>query len=211
MSGSSTSATGNSSQVLVGGKILVRMDGKIVGFANSASCTDAYGLNAIHVLGQLHPVDYVPTDARHTINMNVLVMKSGSLIKANLEPTGAGSFGLLSTSASIAGTKFDNTQQDLRSSAYYKTDEGIPGSLRVLHGKNFDIEIIAPDLDSPATKQYVVVKYKNCYYNTGSVSFSANTITVHNCQFLALYREGFLTADTTSFPKDELIDLTKTP
>lgn len=89
--------------VLVGGRILVKMDGKVVGFANEATCSDSYGLQPVHVLGQLQPIDYVPTDARHQIDMQMMVIKGGSLIAANLEPSGAGNFGYLSsTDASLS-------------------------------------------------------------------------------------------------------------
>ena len=192
----------NSSQVLVGGKILIKMDQKIVGFANRAECSDSYGLQPIHVMGQLHPVDYVPSDARHTINMNVLVLKRASLIQSNLEPAASGSFGLLKATNAISGTNFQGIEKDLGTSVEYGT-EGSPGSvqgaLRVLHGKSFAIEIIAPDIDNPELNQFTVVRYRNCFYNSGSVSFSANTITMHNCQFFALYREGWLTGNRTSF------------
>lgn len=187
-----------SSQVLVGGKILIKMDNKIVGFANRAECSDSYGLQPIHIMGQLQPVDYVPTDARHTINMNVLVMKRASLIKANLEPASAGNFGLLTGTDSLSGTYFKNVSKDLPTTDQRATEGGqnsMQGALRVLHGKSFNIEIIAPDLDNPQANQFTVVKYLDCYYNSGSVSFSANTITMHNCQFFALSRQGWLTGD----------------
>jgi hypothetical protein len=181
----------SNNKVLVGGKILIKMDNQIIGFANEASCSDAYGLQPIHVLGQLSPIDYVPTDARHSINLTVMVMKDSSLAMANLEPTGAGNYGFLKQ-ATIGS--FDSVITDMSADTNVGTlDTSNKGALRVLHGKSFSIEILSPTWTSGAQATTVsVVRYDNCYFNGGSVRFNANQITVHQCEFVALYRRGWL-------------------
>lgn len=192
--------------VLVGGRILIKMDQKVVGFANEATCSDSYGLQPVHVLGQLQPIDYVPTDARHQIDMQMMIVRGGSLISANLEPAGAGNFGFI-TSDSIGHvgsltTGVENLSGGLVTGSTDGTviaTEGdkaaTAGALRVLHSKVFDIEIFAPKQGAdggPGT----VVRYKNCFFNSGSVRFNANQITVHSCTFFALDKEGAFVADS---------------
>lgn len=182
----------NDSKVLVGGKILVKMDGKYIGFANSADCSDSYGMQPIHVLGQLQPIDYVPTDARHSIDLDMMVLRDNSLIQSNLEPAGAGNYGFLSAGKTDTIGNIANGNKDLAADTEVVTaDTDNKGKLRVLHGKTFDIEIISPLASGTADS---IVVYENCYFNSGSVRFSANAITMHRVQFVALNRRGWLAA-----------------
>lgn len=186
--------------VLVGGKIIIKMDEQIVGFANEATCSDSYGLQPIHVLGQLQPIDYVPTDARHQIDLNLMVIKNGSLIASNLEPASAGNFGYLSGSQAIGGLTGVNMGANFPSlddTDTKQSDKTKKGSLRVLHGKIFDIEIASPLRVTNGVAQFgTVVKYKSCFFNSGTIRFNANQITVHQCTFFALDREGALVQDS---------------
>lgn len=199
--------------VLVGGRILVKMDGKVVGFANEATCSDSYGLQPVHVLGQLQPIDYVPTDARHQIDMQMMVIKGGSLIAANLEPSGAGNFGYLSSTdaaLSVGGLALaENLPGGIAENgpATIETGAGTAGALRVLHNKVFDIEIIAPKQGASGADG-VVIRYKHCFFNSGSVRFNANQITVHSCSFFALDKEGALIADSDTNAAGSLIGAT---
>lgn len=181
------------SKVLVGGKILVKMAGKYIGFANSADCSDSYGLQPIHVLGQLQPIDYVPTDARHSIDLDMMVLRDTSLIQANLEPTGAGNYGFLAAGKADTIGNVANATGDMPADAtalkVNSTTESEQGAVRILHGKVFDIEIVSPTSTSDSVS---VVLYENCYFNGGSVRFNANAITMHRCQFVALNRRGWL-------------------
>lgn len=81
--------------VRTGGKVVIYMDGYPIAFAQSARFRDDYGLEPVNVIGQLQTIEYVPMHARHEITISVLVLRGVSLSKLGLEPTGAGSFGLL--------------------------------------------------------------------------------------------------------------------
>lgn len=81
--------------VRTGGKVVIYMDGFPIAFAQSARFRDDYGLEPVNVIGQLQTIEYVPMHARHEITISVLVLRNVSLSKLGLEPTGAGSFGLL--------------------------------------------------------------------------------------------------------------------
>lgn len=186
----------NDSKVLVGGKILIKMDGKYIGFANSADCSDSYGMQPIHVLGQLQPIDYVPTDARHSIDLDMMVLRDNSLIQSNLEPAGAGNYGFLNSGKADTIGNVANGNKDLAANTEVTThDSNNKGKLRVLHGKTFDIEIISPQAGGSEDS---IVVYENCYFNSGSVRFSANAITMHRVQFVALNRRGWLAATPSS-------------
>lgn len=188
----------SNSRVLVGGKVLIKMDGRTVGFANEADCTDNYGMQPIHILGQLQAIEYVPTVAQHSISMSVMVLRDTSLIDANLEPNGAGNFGFLGSAQNTLGSALANTsknmgsatEQQLKSSV--KGTTGSAGALRVLHGKTFDIEISQQYMENNTPQSTALVTYKNCYFNSGTVRVGANAIVVHQCQFVALDRDGTL-------------------
>lgn len=191
------------SNVLVGGKVIIRFGDKIIGFANSAACTDDYGMEMIQVLGQLQAIDYVPTRARHQIVLDTMVLRTDSLAKANMEPTGAGNFGFLSSGATWSGSIIGSLSDSARDFPDY-TATGAVGALRVLHGQSFDIEILAPAIEAnsgaqptPSSTVYQVVKYKKCYYDNGNVTFAANRVTVKTGTFYALDRVGYLTAGAT--------------
>lgn len=81
--------------VRTGGKVIIYMDGYPIAFAQSARFRDDYGLEPVHVIGQLQTIEYVPMHARHEITISLLVIRNSSLSKLGLEPASAGSFGLL--------------------------------------------------------------------------------------------------------------------
>jgi hypothetical protein len=188
----------SNSRVLVGGKVLIKMDGRTVGFANEADCTDNYGMQPIHILGQLQAIEYVPTVAQHSISMSVMVLRDTSLIDANLEPNGAGNFGFLGSAQNTLGSALANTSKNMGSAtaeqlqSSVKGATGPAGALRVLHGKTFDIEISQQYMENNLPVSTALVTYKNCYFNSGTVRVGANAIVVHQCQFVALDRDGTL-------------------
>ena len=188
----------SNSRVLVGGKVLIKMDGRTVGFANEADCTDNYGMQPIHILGQLQAIEYVPTVAQHSISMSVMVLRDTSLIDANLEPNGAGNFGFLGSAQNTLGSALANTSKNMGSAtaeqlqSSVKGATGSAGALRVLHGKTFDIEISQQYMENNLPVSTALVTYKNCYFNSGTVRVGANAIVVHQCQFVALDRDGTL-------------------
>ena len=168
------------SQVLVGSRIRVLLDGAgsdVVGYAQGARCMDDYGLEPVQVLDQLEVLEYVPTHARHQINMNFLVLRTKSLQKANLAPVAGGRWSALDR----------NTDGSLNS-AVVETGKGTPGALRALHSKTYAIEI----LDSLAANAPALVKYTRCYFNSQNVEVGANRIMATDATWYAVSREGLL-------------------
>ena len=104
--------------VRTGGKVVIYMDNYPIAFAQSARFRDDYGLEPVNVIGQLQTIEYVPMHARHEITISVLVLRGTSLSKLGLEPTGAGSFGLLQAGGGKK-TLGDGFMEMDPSSAYY--------------------------------------------------------------------------------------------
>lgn len=183
--------------VLVGGKVLIMMDGYIVGFANSAQCSDSYNLVPVHIIGQLQAIEMVPTNATHSITLSLMVMRNDGLTRRNLEPVGAGSYGYLADGDNIGGIKGlassfatdDSTRQtNIKTSA--KQTNG--GQLVAMDGKAFNIAII----DGKTGK--AIVEYVRCYFAQGSFTISANQVIGHSVTFLALDKRGQWDAESDS-------------
>ena len=178
------------SNIRNGNRVLIKMDNVIIGYATSARCSDDYGLEPVHVLGQLQCLEYIPTHARHTISCSLVVMKHQSLMKSNLEPTGAGSYGNLATTGIGAGATPTDPQGSYNGNYPYQETNAnpAPGALRILHGKTFDIEIVDQETNT------TMVKYKKCYFASGDLEVGANRIMMHNVTFYALDRQGTLSS-----------------
>lgn len=196
-----TSPKLSQTKVLSGGKVLIKMDGRVVGFANSMSCSDSYNLQPIHVIGQLEPLEFVPTAATHQIQMQTIMMRNDSLVRHNLEPMTVGGYGFLNNNGdnigqvtgSIgsykligAGTNNENTAnyEKLKSSVQQKSG----GQLSVIDGKTFTIAV------TDAETQKNIVEYLSCYCTGGSFTVGQNSIIGHSVQFVALDRRGQLDA-----------------
>lgn len=187
--GTVNSPTLSGSNVLVGGKVLIMMDGYVVGFANSAQCSDSYNLVPVHIIGQLQAIEMVPTNATHSITLSLMVMRNDGLTRRNLEPVGAGSYGYLADGVNIGeitglSSSFatdDSTRQG-RIATSVKQDNG--GQLTAMDGKAFNIAII----DGKTGK--AVVEYVRCYFAQGSFTISANQVIGHSVTFLALDKRG---------------------
>lgn len=79
--------------VKTGGKVIIMLDDIPLAFAQSARFRDDYGLEPVHIIGQLQTIEYVPMHARHEIQISTLVVRNTSLSEMGLEPATAGSFG----------------------------------------------------------------------------------------------------------------------
>lgn len=185
------SPTLSGTNVLVGGKVLIMMDGYIVGFANSAQCSDSYNLVPVHIIGQLQAIEMVPTNATHSITLSLMVMRNDGLTRRNLEPVGAGSYGYLADGDNIGGiTGLASSYGDATAEATRQTniatsvkaDNG--GQLVAMDGKAFNIAII----DGKTGK--AIVEYVRCYFAQGSFTISANQVIGHSVTFLALDKRG---------------------
>lgn len=86
-------------QTRSGNRIIVTLDGKQVGLLQSLRMNDDYGLEPASGIGDIHVIEYVPSMARHTINVNLMVLNKGALLAQGLAPENA--------DAVLLGTVFD--------------------------------------------------------------------------------------------------------
>lgn len=66
-------------RVRSGNRIIVKIDGKEVGLAQSVRMNDDYGPEPASGIGDIHVVEYVPTMARHNLNVSNMVLKTKNL------------------------------------------------------------------------------------------------------------------------------------
>ena len=195
------------SNVLSGGKVYIEMDDQIIGFANSMSCQDNYNLAPIHVIGQFQPIEFVPQAATHSITIDTLVMRTDSLVRHNLEPMTAGSYGFLSGGGNVGKVQGESDSyttlgpgsgataeqkkkitNEITSSAF----QAGGGRLTLLDGKIFDIRV----RDGKSKK--AIVEYIDCYCTGGTFTVGQNNIVGRTVNFVALDRRGQLDARSDS-------------
>ena len=193
--------------VRTGGKVLLKMDDKVIGFAQSARFRDDYGLEPVHIVGQLQTIEYVPMHARHEIQMSVLVVRNTSLAAMGLEPGSAGSFGLISADeasqlgnggsivqANPSKTGTANSWDKILAGAdITTTDKAAP--YRVLAQKVFNIEVVdaqytAAQASSSTFTGSIICRYLNCFFAGGDLSVDANRVLMHNVTFYAQDKDG---------------------
>lgn len=201
--------------VRTGGRVVLELDEQPIAFAQSARFRDDYGLEPVHIIGQLQTIEYVPMHARHEIQIAVLVVNKNSLARMGLEPTTAGSFGVYGGDAAnqIGDGIVDRTPNaqgwntpDGRKYGWarkYHIDDSSSGNgvsddwnvYTVLHAKVFDIKVFDAE---PADQKTVegnyksnedaggcLVHYQNCFFAGGDLSVDANRTLVHNVTFYA--------------------------
>lgn len=67
-----------------GNRIVITLDGKQVGLLQSVSMADDYSPEPASGIGDIHVTEYVPTMARHTLNVSQMVMSRSSLRQAGI-------------------------------------------------------------------------------------------------------------------------------
>jgi hypothetical protein len=92
-------ATATNLQVRSGNRIQVTLMGTLVGALQSLRMNDDYGLEPASGIGDIHVIEYVPSMARHTINVNAMVLNKGALLALGIIPENA--------AAVLLGTVFD--------------------------------------------------------------------------------------------------------
>jgi len=189
--------------VKTGGKVIIMLDDIPLAFAQSARFRDDYGLEPVHIIGQLQTIEYVPMHARHEIQISTLVIRNTSLVSMGLEPATAGSFGHFDGNAGKAlgagivpstpetwsdflpkdaglGTTYPNYQSSST------TDRNV---FTVLHTKVFDICVMDAEFttqdDANKHRLRPLLWYENCFFAGGDVSVDANRTLVHNVTFYA--------------------------
>jgi len=85
-------------------RVLVKMDGTTVGAIQSMRSSDDYSPDAASGVGDIHAFEYVPTMARHTINVSSMVLIKANLRKLGLIPENG--------DAVLKGNVYDIIEQD---------------------------------------------------------------------------------------------------
>jgi hypothetical protein len=67
-----------------GNRIAVVFDGKQIGLVRSVRASDDYSPEAASGIGDIHVQEYVPTQARHSLAVQAMVLNSGSMRAAGL-------------------------------------------------------------------------------------------------------------------------------
>lgn len=67
-----------------GNRVVIKYDGKDIGAAQSVSMEDDYAPEPASGIGDIHVFEYVPTIARHTINIEEMVLYKASMRKAGI-------------------------------------------------------------------------------------------------------------------------------
>jgi hypothetical protein len=71
-------------QTRSGNRIAIVLDGKQVGLLQSVSMSDDYGPEPASGIGDIHVTEYVPTMARHSLNVSSMVLNRGNLRAAGV-------------------------------------------------------------------------------------------------------------------------------
>ena len=195
--------------VRTGGKVVVEIDDVPIAFAQSARFRDDYGLEPVHIIGQLQTIEYVPMHARHEIQMAVLVVNKNSLSRMGLEPATAGSFGVYGDGKQIGsgvvpktplskdwGDAYGWGRKYNKNDATSQTDGAADFNVyTVLHAKVFDIKVYdaEPSVKKTFEGKYSsdednsgrLIHYENCFFAGGDMSIDANRTLVHNVTFYA--------------------------
>lgn len=87
-----------------GNRLIVKFDGQQVGLVQSVRMSDDYGPEPASGIGDIHVQEYVPTLARHVLNVSNMVLKKGALRAAGLTPENG--------DAILRGIVFDILSQD---------------------------------------------------------------------------------------------------
>ncbi len=71
-------------QTRSGNRIVVVLDGKKVGLIQNVRPNDDYAPDSASGIGDIHVQEWVPTMARHTIQVSTMVLNKGSLMQAGI-------------------------------------------------------------------------------------------------------------------------------
>lgn len=82
-----------------GNRVAVMLDGIQVGAMQSVRMSASYGLEPVYGIGDIDPLEHVPTAARYPISVSNVVLRKGALRKAGLAPENG--------AAALKGVVFD--------------------------------------------------------------------------------------------------------
>lgn len=96
-------------QTRSGNRIIVLLNQTQVGLIQSVRMNDDYGLEPASGIGDIHVIEYVPGMARHTLNVNAMVLSKGALMNIGVIPDNANAVLLGSVFQIEAFSKDDGT------------------------------------------------------------------------------------------------------
>lgn len=67
-----------------GNRIIITMDGKQIGLLQSVRMNDDYSPEPASGIGDIHVQEYVPTMARHTLNVSAMMLNRGAMFEAGV-------------------------------------------------------------------------------------------------------------------------------
>lgn len=67
-------------------RIAILFDGKQIGAMQSVRSSDDYGLEGVYGIGDINPIEHVPTAARYTLSVSNVVLRTGAMRAAGLIP-----------------------------------------------------------------------------------------------------------------------------
>jgi len=103
-------------KVRSGNHILVLLDGVRVGLMQSVSMQDDYSPEPASGIGDIHAEEYVPTMARHSLNVTAMVLRKNSLLELGIIPENG--------DAMLRGLVFDIVSADKETGAILRTYHG---------------------------------------------------------------------------------------
>lgn len=71
-------------KVRSGNRIVVRFDGKEIGLIQNVSMNDDYAPEPASGVGDIHVAEWVPTMARHSLNVSAMVLRRGAMLEAGI-------------------------------------------------------------------------------------------------------------------------------
>lgn len=67
-----------------GNRIIITFDGKQIGLLQSVRMNDDYSPEPASGIGDIHVQEYVPTMARHTLNVSAMLLNRGAMLEAGI-------------------------------------------------------------------------------------------------------------------------------
>lgn len=67
-----------------GNRIIIMFDGKQIGLLQSVRANDDYAPEPASGIGDIHVQEYVPTMARHTLNVSAMLLNRGAMLEAGI-------------------------------------------------------------------------------------------------------------------------------
>lgn len=67
-----------------GNRMVIVFDGKMIGLLQSVDMSDDYAPEPASGIGDIHVQEYVPTMARHTLNVSAMMLNRGAMLQAGI-------------------------------------------------------------------------------------------------------------------------------